>query len=328
MDRIDVIRNIIDSDILKKWHWFQFHFQFYFYGREHHFARSIVDAISKVDNAVPGFALTMIDRLSKISGKEKYLPHYEQLLQNCAELYVFNRVVEHFNGKEATFSHEPTAKGSAKNPEFTVKIDQLIFGIEVKAPSLLSHMNHRYDNPAQISTRVPNLLESTKEIFGDKSITYPRDNPVKDFLTSANGKFSSFKNENKDFISLLFILWDDFIYEPISAILGEPAGLFLPGSFARDEDNKPLRFENVDAVLLDRHLINIIRATRDERLHDNKMHAMDYGDRETFPFKVFIPSPDSSIKLPGMIVDCFQLNELGPELGAEYIPSDLIVWRH
>ncbi|TES88126.1 MAG: hypothetical protein E3J94_08545 [Desulfobacteraceae bacterium] len=326
MNRNEIILKFLESDILKKWHWFTYHFQFYLYGREHPLSKSIVDAISNIDNTVPGFASIMIDRLSSISGKEKFLPHYEQLIQNFAELYVFNRVVDYFSAKKVEMVHEPTTKESAKNPEFVVKFEETVFGIEVKAPSLLLHMNHRYDNPAQISTRVPGLLESMKDLFGDSSITSPRDNPIKDFLLSANEKFAGFKNENKDFISLLFIVWDDFIYEPISAMLGEPSGLFLEGSFAKDENGKQTKFENVDAVLLDRHLINIIRATRDEQLHDDKKHAMDYGTKEDFPFKVIIPTPFSGIKIPEFIIDCFQLKGLSPELGAEYIPSDFIFW--
>lgn len=328
MNRNEIILKFLESDILKKWHWFTFHFQFYLYGREHVFAKSIVDAISNIENALPGFAPIMIDRLSSISGKERFVPHYEQLIQNCAELYILNRVIDHYRGMNIEIFHEPTTKESGKNPEFVVKSDKIIFGIEVKAPSLLRHINHRYDNPAQISTRVPGLLESTKGIFGDKSVTYPRDNPIKDFLLSANDKFESFKKENKNFVSLLFIVWDDFIYEPISAMLGEPSGLFLEGSFAKDKNGESMKFENVDAVLLDRHLINIIRATQDKQLNYNKKHAMDYGTKDDFPFKVIIPTPHINGAIPESIMDCFQLKELNSELGAEYIPSDFIFWPH
>ncbi len=327
MNKNEIIRGFLQSDLMTEWHWFTYHFQFYLYGREHPFAKSIVEAITNIENVTPDFAIEMIKRISSLSGKEKFEPHYEQLLQICAELYILNHVVLFFKDQEIQIEHEPTSKKSDKNPEFIVRIDDIIFGIEVKSPSLLLHMNSRYDNQAQISTRVPGLLDSTKDLFGENDVTYPRDNPVKDFLISADEKFAGFKEENKDFISLLFIIWDDYIYEPISAMLGEPAGLFLDGSFAKDKNGEQIKFSNVDAVLLDRQLINIIHATRDEPLHDNKKHAMDYGVKNEFPFKVIIPSPFSNTKIPDPIMECFQLYNLSPEIGAEYAPSDFIYWQ-
>lgn len=98
-------------------------------------------------------------------------------------------------------------------------------------------------------------------MFGGKA-TLPRDNPVKDFLISADEKFRNFKREG-NFYSVLFIIWDDFIYEPISAFLAKPAGLFLEDSFARDGAGKALRFKNVDAVFLDRQLTQFMNSAGD-----------------------------------------------------------------
>ena len=127
---------------------------------------------------------------------------------------------------------------------------------------------------------------------------------------------------------MLFIVWDDFIYEPISAMLGKPSGLFMEDSFAENDNGEKLAFNNIDAVLLDRHLINIIRSTRDEQLYDNKKHAMDYGSKDEFPYKVIIRTPHINTNIDESIIDCFQLKELRPELGAEYNPSDFIFWPH
>ena len=326
MSRNEIIRAFLESDLMKKWHWFSYHFQFYLSGREHYFAKSIVDAIFNIDGVAHDFAPLMIERLASISGKEHFQPHYEQLMQLCAELYVFNRVVSYFHDEDVAIVHEPTSLLSAKNPEFVVKYGDVSFGVEVKSPSLLNHMNHRYGNPAQISTRIPGFLQIVKNNFDGDAITYPRDNPIKDFLLSADAKFAGFKDENKKIISLLFILWDDAVYEPISALLGQPSGLFLENSFAKDKNGNVIRFKNIDAVIVDGHLSNIMNAAGDRPLLDTKKHAMDYGARDEPPYKVVIPCPDSHIKLPEAIVDCFQLQNLSPKLGAEYIPSDFIMW--
>jgi len=314
--------------MFKKWHRFAYHFQFYLFGKEHRFAKSIVDAISNIESAIPGFAKKIIKKIASISGKEKFLPHYEQLIQLCAELYILNHTISYFSKVKANIIYEASLGSKGKTPELIIKTDEVFLGLEVKAPSLLTHMNNRYNRPVQISTRVPGLLESTVDLWEKEAITYPRDNPIKDFLLSADEKFERFKSQDQKFIGLLFIVWDDFIYEPISALLGQPSGLFLEGSFAKNEQGKSIIFPNVDAVLIDRHLINIIHASRDEPLLYNKKHAMDYGSKDEFPFKVVIPSPYSLVEFPAIIIDCFQLYHLSSNLGAEYMPVDCIFWPH
>lgn len=308
---------------MNKWHWFKYHFQFYKYGIEHPFAKSIVDAMLNIEKKIDGYSVSTINRMAELSGKEKYEPHYEQLLQICSEIYVINQASKYFYDTDAIFKYEPSCGDSKKNPEITIQLKDCSIGIEVKQPSLFNHIRKRGSNSLQVSTRVPDLLDILKEKYNE-NITLPRDNPVKDFLISANGKFRNFTSD-KSFYSILFIIWDDFIYEPISALLGEPSGLLLEGSFAKDKDGKSLKFENIDAVFLDRQLVQIINATRDEPLLYNKTHAMDYGLKNEFPYKVVIPVNKDRV-LPAEILDCFQVWNLEPSLGAEYNPSDLILW--
>jgi len=266
----------------------------------------------------------MIDRLASISGKEGYLPHYEQLLQVLAEIYIFNQAATYFHKEdEVEFIYEPTRGDSRKNPEFIIKTKDYDIGIEVKQPSLIEHINKRGEKPYQVSIRLP-FVDTLGERFGRENITLPRDNPVKDFLISADAKFKNFK-KSKNFFSVLFIIWDDFIYEPISALIGEPSGLFREDSFAKDCNGNPLNFVNVDAVFIDRHLIQFINASRDSELLYQKKHAMDYGYKKEFPYKVVIPNPTGQ-KIPDEIIDCFQMWSCSHELGAEYVPSDFIMW--
>ena len=188
-------------------------------------------------------------------------------------------------------------------------------------------MNNRYSNPEQLVIRHPSIFEKAKKNSSLDKMTLPRDNPVKDFLKSADKKFENFKKDSK-FFSILFIIWDDFIYEPISAINGNPSGLFQTGSFARNSDDERLKFPNVDAVFLDRHLIQFIKATRSQSLLHNKKHAMDYGLINEFPHKIIIPCPDSKIAkdIPHEILECFQVVEPSPSLGAEYCATDFVYW--
>ncbi|MCF8010746.1 MAG: hypothetical protein K9L17_05530 [Clostridiales bacterium] len=320
MKKQEIIHQILSSNICKEWHWFKYHFDFYKSGLEHPFARAIIEALYNIELRINGVAKVLIDRIASINGKEKYLPHYEQLLQICSEIYVLNQAVNYFTQQEVEFLYEPSLGVSNKNPEFIIKNNNYSVGIEVKQPSLINHMQQRNQNPYQIATRAM----GKKDIFQGGKVTLPRDNPVKDFLISADEKFSSFKKTN-NFFGVLFIIWDDFIYEPISALIGKPYGLFLEGSFAKDKNGHKLDFENVDAVFIDRQLTQFLNAAADRPLLYGKSHAMDYGSEKDFPFKVKLQNPRGS-DIPREIMNCYHIVDWAPELGAEYNPNDFIFW--
>ncbi|NJM73101.1 MAG: hypothetical protein HC862_24815 [Scytonema sp. RU_4_4] len=161
---------------------------------------------------------------------------------------------------KTSFRWEPTpASGSKKNPEIIVQSNDYQIGVEVKAPSILNHIRQRSSNSLQFPARV--LPKHIIEIFpgADGGVTFPRDNPVKDFLISADKKFAPFKQENENFSSILVIVWDDYVYEPISSLTHPFCGLFTPNSFAQDAAGEPLQFPSVDGVIIIRHLHQLIR---------------------------------------------------------------------
>jgi hypothetical protein len=57
-----------------------------------------------------------ISRLAAAGGKEKYRPHYEQLLQQLAELHVVRQIVSFHWPGGAKFALEPTAEEARKIP--------------------------------------------------------------------------------------------------------------------------------------------------------------------------------------------------------------------
>ena len=159
----------------------------------------------------------------------------------------------------------------------------------------------------------------------DSDITLPRDNPVKDFLISANEKFDVFKAEHELFQGVLAIVWDDHIYEPISSLLNEASGLFTERSFAKDENGNVLHFPNVDAVVLIRHLHQLVRAAGDRPLPDSLKHAMDYGRDGEFPPKAYIPNPHGA-GVSEKVQEAFQAYPPSPTMGSEYVPSNVVWW--
>lgn len=317
---IDIFKN---SDVFKKWHFFQYHFAFYDGGMEHPLAKSVVEAIAELENLVPGAGLDYIEKIAAINGRPNHTKHYEQLLQVLAELMVVHKAATYRWGNNTQFSYEPTAGKSGKNPELTIATDAIVVGIEVKAPELVTKHNERSTKPQQMPSR-SQLIETV-----DKAETMlPRDNPIKDFLISADKKFEEFKKSDPHFYGVLVIVWDDFIYEPISALVSPQAGLFTDNSFAKDAEGHILHYPNLDCVIITRHLLPIVRGTRDELMPDFSRHPLDYGREGEFPFKVYFPNPWSGLQPPKEVLECFQALVPGPELGAEYLPSDFITWMN
>lgn len=321
MAKIDIIKRILESDIFSKWHWFHYHFNFYNFGREHLFAKSIVECLDDIENKLPEASIDLLKKLSSINGEEKNYQHYEQLMQVLAELLIIHKVIS-FNWNALNkFEYEPKTSSSKKNPEINILTDNNIIGIEVKSPNLIEHQKNRNRNKYQLISRNP-----LSEILPEGHITFPRDNPIKDFLISADKKFESFKQKYDNYISILFIVWDDHINEPISALLSKPHGIFMEDSFAKDKSGEYLKFKHVDYVIISRHRFQFQQMAGEFPYPYKINHPMDYGEKDCFPFKVIIKNPNSDVDCISDITDCFQSYEPSSLMGAEYHPGDFISW--
>lgn len=327
LTREDVCRLIMNTPLWNgaEWHWFGFHFTILLDElAEHPLAKDIIDALVVCEAAMSGYAEVFIGRLTSIRGKEKFTPHYEQLMQMVAELHVITHMVRFACPGGAFFRMEPTAEGSRKNPEITIQHQGITYGIEVKAPSLLAHIKARNEYPIQIPGRMPSEMVEQVRRQGEV-VTLPRDNPVKDFLVSANAKFEHFKKSDANFISVLVIVWDDFIYEPITSLISGSAGLLTPNSFLKDSEGVAVTFKHVDGVFLIRKLHQFARAAGDQPLIDGCSDIMDYGQEGEFPFKVFIQNPNG-MAVPEILQRCLQGLLPTREMGAEYTAKDLVWW--
>lgn len=321
MDKQKAIEIISESDIIKKWHFFKYQFEFYDKGYEHILAKSIVDAVVDIEALIPEAGKDYIRKISSINDKPNDTKHYEQLLQILAELVIVHKAATFGWGSDSKFSYEPKIGSSNRNPELTITMDNLTIGIEVKTPELVAKHNERSTK----ETQLPSRSELVKGVDLQNTML-PRDNAIKDYLISADKKFEGFKQNDSNFYSILVIVWDDFIYEPISALTSPQAGLFTDNSFAKNANGDILNFPNIDSVIITRHLLPIYRGTRDEPLPDLSKHPLDYGRAGEFPFKIIFRNPWSKLEVPEVVIECFQVLDPGPELGAEYQPSDIIQW--
>jgi hypothetical protein len=277
----------------------------------------LIKTLAQIDSTIPGYASEMISRLAGIEGTGE--GKYESMLQILAEIYVTQGVVESADKKDGVIQvvHEPGTRGK-KNPECEALIAGRWCAIEVKTPKLIAHGRMRSINPWQMNVRMPAHLTR------DREVTLPRDNPVKDFLCSAEEKFEDYEHFRPGAIRLLAIVWDDYCNEPIAALKSPISGLLTSNSFHRDESGVAVKYSHIDGVAVIRHQHQIIRATREEPLLNGVTDAMKYRN-DNFPFKAFIPVPGGRM-VPEAVLDALNLVPLADCLGAEYQPSEMIMW--
>lgn len=324
MTREDLVAIVAESQIFRHWHWFDWHFQHVLKGVPNLLADSIINACLVSENRIPGYAERTISMLAAIGGREKHLPDWEQLLQVLAELLVVSHVLGLEWDAATTFESEPSVERQGKNPEILVRNERITLAVEVKAPALFSHQEYRAANPEQIAARFA-TQDQIKALLADpERTTFPRDNPVKDFLVSAESKFKQFHKE-KNFVGVLVIVWDDFIYEPLSSLLHPGSGLLTENSFYTDAEGKPFQFPSVGAVVVIRQLHQIVRACQDEQLADGLGNPLQYSIPHGFPPKVLVANGASNQVLE-QLEGIFESVVPDPKMGAEYTPKELVWW--
>jgi len=323
MERSEVAEMISSKVLSRDFHWFAYHFETFMLGYEHFLAASIVNCCHNIEPCMSGFSNEFSDRLASLSDKEKYLPHYEQIIQLLAELFVINHVCMVFP-ENSKFIAEPKSKSSNKNPELGIKTGDKEIYVEVKCREFITHHNNRGNARLELPTRMSGVREIAQGLIQpDESIVYPRDNVVKDFLISANEKFKGFKNENPNSITVLVIVWDDFTYEAVSSLLNKATGLITNNSFYR-KDNEAVKFEYIDAIILVKHSHQLVRATRDELPMDGLSHLLDWGNKQTGLPKAFIPI-NSSAGLDEYLCEIFQAYHIeGLNMFSDFHSQDIV----
>lgn len=303
------------------WHWFAFHIHCL---PPHPFARSIVNAAVDCEEKVPGLGHSLIADLGRIGGIDHHEPHYDQLMQKLAEILVLRQLLSLDWPEGTTFEHEPAAIAGGKRPELKVNSPGQTYLFEVKTPSLLAHARQRNENGVQAAVRIFDR-EVLDRLAGDGGVTLPRDNPVKDFLIDAEAKFAPFKAQGPA-IAVLIIVWDDFIYEPITVLTQAQCGLLTDASYYRTQEDTPVLFPAIDAVIAVRHLMYFKRAAGGEPLVE-RTHAFDFDGEGALP-NVLIPVPGGQ-EIPELIVQglrALPLDNPMVAMAAEYRPVEIVFW--
>lgn len=318
--RLALYERIWAGPMFSQWHWLRWNFDQIQVTRETYFAQYSLNALIRCDEVMPGFAHEMLDRLATLGGTEESERDRAQILSWLAEVLVIHHFVRWQWVSPVTFDHEPTVVAGGMNPEVVINGAGWRFGIEVKSPDLLEFAKTRRTCESQYLARV----EGGQDPAQIGAVLYPRDNPVKDFLRSANAKFEGFR-EDPTFFSALFIVWDDFINEPLSALLSPASGLLTPRSFDRDDQGDPQFYPAVDAVVMLRHQHQFALGMANRPAEDERTDFLDYGAVDQFPPNAVVPLVTGR-EPPDEIVDALQAVLPEPRMGAEYVPAELVWW--
>ncbi|MCH9824628.1 MAG: hypothetical protein K0U50_04895 [Alphaproteobacteria bacterium] len=239
----------------------------------------------RAERRLQGLGIHYIKELAHLGGPERDECRYEQMLQLFAEVFAIDRVLVMPWGDEAQFYFEPRGANGLR-PDFRVVDKDGAYNFEVKSPSLLAHQRLRAAASVQLPVRITKEFKTSVQMNNPDALL-PRDNPVKDFLVSADAKFSGFPRNSG--ANILVIVWDDFIYELFGSLLSDFAGLLTNNSFFRSGD-KAVIFENVDAVICVRHMNVFQEALAERPLPDNRTDMFELS-RNPFTPNVFIPTP-------------------------------------
>lgn len=238
----------------------------------------------RAERRLPGLGVHYINELSYLGGPECDEPRYEQILQLFAEVFVINRILMMPWGDTAQFFLEPPG-ANRLCPDFRVVDIDGAYNFEVKSPSLLSHQRLRAAARDQLPVRITKEFKAYVQSVNPDALL-PRDNPVKEFLDSADQKFSGFSRGRG--ANILVIVWDDFIYEPIGSLVSDFSGLLTGNSFYR-LDGEAVIFENIDAVVCARQMHVFQEAFAERPLPDDRTDMFDLS-RNPFTPNVFIPT--------------------------------------
>ncbi|SIT57218.1 conserved hypothetical protein [Mesorhizobium prunaredense] len=305
-------------------HWLTYHLH---KGRVTEFGEALIQALASCEYRLPGLGERLVDDLidtgytPAAQDPAAWRAGFQQLLQKFAEILVLRVLVEAPWPAGANFRHEPANPNTGRRPELAVELEERVYLFEVKCPSLVDHQAARGANARQIPAR--SALGDALRAKPDPNdpVTWPRDNVLKDFLESADGKFSGFSA--KETIGVLVVFWDAYVYEPISALIYPRSGLLTEQSFYQVNGVR-VPFDAVDGVIVMNHLA-VLHAGAQEQGHAHRpgyfrLDHVDGGLPNVWCQNIGGKRLDAFLM---QALDAIPVEDAEP---AEYRPHEFIMW--
>ena len=276
ISRLQVVTLALENDLFKD------------YSSEHLFARIDETAFNLTTNLFNRLETLKRqwgdDIISEIisdklaAGKSNYSEDaLRQVISEIEIITYFPRILQNFIND---LNYEPTFNNN-RNPEIEFVFDNNRYQIEVKSPTF-NYSDKIIDGDAFINYRVtPERFEEIKSQY--KKYHFPKDNKFKDFLESAQGKFSSeCADMNSNVYGILVVNWDNFVvfntdptFDNLDSIFyNSVSGIFTNNSFIKDDNGNPKIFDRVNGILIYQRTMGMFGA--DSMFADYRLYKKYY----------------------------------------------------
>lgn len=300
-------------------HFLDFHFT-----NHNEFAQEFIELICVLEDLSPGAGCATVKRISSLRGTDRAT--YEQIVQALCELVVGKRFIEAFPADEGfKLGWEPTGMGKA-NPEFMLEGPKWRVLVEVKCPSLHEYETKNRAASQQLAARLPGLKDVISDLYGTAP-ALPLDNKLKDFLVSAERKFSSFQEVSVPTYGLLVVCWTERMFEAVSPLSNEGCGLLTSASFYR-KDEEAVQFAHVSGVITTQQQ-SFLKSALAGRRPSHLATDLDYGSYwkpNTPANPTFSPNVFAKRQLPQEIIDVLEAVMVGQHLDPIASPLDYVMW--
>lgn len=301
------------------------HFLTYHFVNSTLFGVQFIDFVCLLDRLVPDTGIYIIKKIGEIRGA--HISKYEQIIQMLCEVVIAKKFIEAFPpGSGFTFEWEPTDK-TKKNPEFMVKCDTWRVLVEVKCPSLFDYEEKNRMARAQVVGRTPFMKDVLENLYGKQHVALPLDNKMKDFLVSAEAKFSSFNSINVPTYNLLFVCWSERMFEAITPVTGLGSGLFTERSFYQKNGDTVI-FPSIGGVIITSHQHLLGLLLKEIELPPG-VNGFDYGDYWVYGSSAnptFCHNPNAQTPIPEFLQEMLHTIPAGKALDPLAQEMDFIHW--
>lgn len=286
------------------------------------FGLRLLNALAECEMRVPGLGHRFVADLHAV----RYVPaaqdesawkaRFEELIQKLSEVLVARALCAIEWPAGTVIEFEPANPTNGKRPEFSVVTPERTWLFEVKCPSFIAHQERRAVNAHQLPIR--GFMRDLPQLRGE-TVTLPRDNTLKDFLTSAQEKFEEFSKD--DVTGVLVVVWDTRMYEAIGVLCHPEAGLLTDKSWFR-KDGEPVTFPDVSGVIVINRLEQL-KLGAQERL--DQLDPFELGGADALP-NSWCPNRASE-DLDPLIARGFDAYHFeATAIGADYSIMDYVMW--
>ncbi|MFM0126105.1 hypothetical protein P0D73_46135 [Paraburkholderia sp. RL18-101-BIB-B] len=290
------------------------------------FAQEFTELMCIMEELCPRSGLDFVKRIGSLQGESRST--YEQIVQALCELVIAKKFLDSYPVEQGFKLHWEPTENTKANPEFMIEGKDWRLLVEVKCPSLHDYDTKNQAAAYQVTARLPGVREIMMSVGGEEP-ALPLDNKVKDFLVSAEKKFSSFSDGVVPTYGLLVICWGERMFEAVTPLSNEACGLLKEPSYF-EKNGAKVRFLRVSGVVVTQHqhFAQQMLAGHTPDHQKSCLHFGQYWEFNTPPNPVFLSNTYATRPLPKEFKDVLQTVNAGESLDPIANIMESVMWLH